>query len=400
MISVADAEARILAGRVPVSAEPVALADAAGRVLAQDAVSQRTHPPHDVSAMDGYAVRHADIAQAPATLRVTQRIAAGQMPSAVLGGGEAARIFTGAVVPQGADTIVIQENTRAEGDSVHVLETAAQGRHIRRAGYDFGAGTVLVSAGRRLTAQDIGLIAAGNVTHVNVFRRPRVAFLATGDELVPPGGTPGPSQIIASTGVALAAMIRDWCGEPVDLGIARDTEEDIRAKAGPGLGADVFVTLGGASVGDLDLVQPVLTGMGLKVDFWKIAMRPGKPLMFGDLGAAAMLGLPGNPVSALVCARLFLEPLVRVLGGETWRGHRVVTGVAGADLPANDSRQDYLRAIVSRSGNTLVASPLPVQDSGMLSALARADALIIREPGAEAVLKGATVGLIALASWL
>jgi molybdopterin molybdotransferase len=400
MISVAEAEARILAGREEVGTQTIALGDAAGRVLAEDVMSLRTHPPHDVSAMDGYAARHADLAILPATLTVTQRIPAGAMPHGELKPGEAARIFTGAVLPPGADTIVIQENTRAEGDVVQVLEGVAPGRHIRRAGYDFMEGAVLAAAGRRLTPQDIGLIAAGNVTTLRVHRRPRVAFLATGDELVLPGETPGPSQIIASTGVALAAMISNWGGEPVDLGIARDTEEDIRAKAAPGLGADVFVTLGGASVGDLDLVQPVLTGMGLKVDFWKIAMRPGKPLMFGDLGRAAMIGLPGNPVSALVCARLFLEPLVRVLGGESWNGHRLVSAVAGADLPANDSRQDYLRAVVTREGDRLVATPLPVQDSGMLSALARADGLIVRAPSEDAATKGAAVRLIALASWI
>ncbi len=399
MISVAEAEARILAGVKPVGTESVALMEAAGRVLATAAVAARTHPPHDVSAMDGYAVRQADLAL-PATLEVVEHIAAGVMPARAIRAGEAARIFTGAVVPTGADTVVIQEDTTAEGGRVTVREATAAGKNIRRAGYDFRAGAELVAGGMRLTPQAAGLLAAANVMTVEAHRRPRVAFLATGDELVPPGIVPEGAQIVASTGVALAAMLAGWGAEAIDLGIARDDVHEIRVKAAPGLEADVLVTVGGASVGDHDLVKPALGPMGLTVDFWKIAMRPGKPLMFGAIGGTRVLGLPGNPVSALVCARLFLEPLVRVLGGESWRGHRVVTARLGAALRPNDRRQDYLRATVAVGPDGLVATPLPLQDSGNLSGFARADGLIVRAPGASEAAAGAPVEVLALASWL
>lgn len=400
MISVAEAEARILAGVQPVDTETVALSLACGRVTAGAPVARRTHPPRDVSAMDGYAIRAVDAPALPARLSVGMRIAAGDVPPRALQPGEAARIFTGAIVPDGADTIVIQENTEADGAAVVIREGIAQGAHIRAAGYDFREGQILFDGGRRLTAQDVGLLAAANVTELAVRRRPRVAFLATGEELVPPGTVPGPGQIVASTGLALAAMVAQWGGEAIDLGIAKDTEDDIRAKAKPGLDADVFVTLGGASVGDLDLVQPALAQLGLKVDFWKIAMRPGKPLMSGHIGKAAMIGLPGNPVSALVCARLFLEPLVRTLGGETWRGHRCVSARLGAPLAANDQRQDYLRASLEAVDGSLIATAFPRQDSGMLSLFAKADGLIVRPPHAAAAAAGEMVSVLPLAAWL
>jgi len=400
MIPVAEAEARILAGVRPTGTERVALAQATRRVVAAPVLAHRTHPPRDVSAMDGYAVRAQDVGDVPARLRITMRIAAGDVPPRALEAGAAARIFTGAAVPDGADAVVIQENTSAEGDHVVVREMARPGLHIRSAGYDFREGAVVIEAGRRLTPQDVGFLAAANAMEIEVHRRPRVAFLATGDELVPPGAEPGPSQIVASTGIALSEMLREWGGEPVDLGIARDREDEIRAKAEPGLACDVFVTLGGASVGDHDLIQPALRPVGLAIDFWKIAMRPGKPLIFGRIGAAAMIGLPGNPVSALVCARLFLEPLVRVLSGEAWRGHRLVSATLGAPLAENDQRQDYLRATVKMEAGRLIATAFPRQDSGMLSLLSRADGLIIRSPHAPRADAGATVQVLPLAAWL
>lgn len=400
MISVAEAEARVLAGVRPVGIEPAGLHEAAGRVLAEAIAARRRHPPRDVSAMDGFAVRAADAAAVPATLRIAMRIQAGEMPARTLQAGEAARIFTGAALPDGADAIVIQEDTTSKGDCVTVLQPAIPGRHVRRAGYDFKEGETLLAAGRRLTAQDCGLIAAANVTGLSVFRRPRVALLATGDELVPPGITPEGAQIVASNGVALAAMVAGWGGEAVDLGIAGDDEAVIRAAARPGLACDVLVTQGGASVGDADLVKPALLQLGFAVDFWKIAMRPGKPLMFGRIGATAVIGLPGNPVSALVCARLFLEPLLRRLGGETWRGHRLVDAVLGSALPANDQRQDHLRAFVELRDGRLTATAFPLQDSGNLSTFARADALILRQPHAPAAVAGEPIRLLPLASWL
>ncbi|BCW89426.1 Molybdopterin molybdenumtransferase [Alphaproteobacteria bacterium SO-S41] len=400
MISVAEAEARILAGVSPVAAGRIGLDEAAGRVLAAAVAAPRTHPPHDVSSMDGYAVRQADIAALPAMLEIVERIAAGAMPQLAIGAGQAARIFTGAVIPAGADTVVIQEDTRAEAKRVAVLEATALGRNIRRAGYDFRSGDGLAAAGARLTPQQVALFAAANVATVAAHRRPRVAILATGDELVPPGIAPEGAQIVASTGIALAAMLRGWGAEPIDLGIARDDPEEIRAKVAPGLDADVLVTLGGASVGDHDIVKPALGPLGLSVDFWKIAMRPGKPLMFGAIGSTRVLGLPGNPVSSLVCARLFLEPLVRVLGGESWRGHRLIEARLGAALGANDQRQDYVRATVEASQDGPIATALPLQDSGNLSGFARADGLILRAPHAPAAEIGAPIKLLPLASWL
>jgi len=396
MISVAEAEARILEGAGPEDRERVGLAAAAGRVLAEDAVARRTHPPHDVSAMDGYAVRHADIAASPATLPVGFAVAAGAMPPRGLRPGEAARIFTGAVVPEGADTVVIQENTRVEAGRVTILEAPAAGRNVRKAGYDFAAGAMLLPAGTRLGGAALGLLAGARVDEVAVWRRPRVALLATGDELVPPGADPVGAQIIASTGVALGVLLAGWGAEVVDLGIARDDADEIRARAEVGLGADLLLTQGGASVGDHDLIQPALAPLGLTVGFWKIAMRPGKPLMSGRIGSTRVIGLPGNPVSALVCALLFVQPLVRVLGGERWHGQRLIEARLGAPLGPNDQRQDYLRARVALLPDGPVATAMPVQDSGNLSAFARAGGLIVRPPHAPAAAAGDVVRLLPL----
>jgi molybdopterin molybdotransferase len=398
MISVAEAEARILSTAKPSEPEAVALAEADGRVLSQPLIARRTHPPRDVSAMDGYALRHSDAPAAPVTLPVAFRVQAGETPPP-LPPGAAARIFTGAVLPGGADTIVIQEDTRADGEQVTILEAPRPGQHVRRAGYDLAEGAVLLPAGAQLGPAQIALAAAAGHATLSVHRRPRVALLATGDELVPPGVMPEGAQIIASTGVALAALIRRWGGEAIDLGIAPDDKDAIASAARPGLTADILVTQGGASVGDADLVKPALAPLGLDVDFWKIAMRPGKPLMFGSIGATRVIGLPGNPVSALVCAILFLQPLVRTLSGASWTGHRTLTARLGAPLRANDQRQDYLRASVRRDGETLAAEAFPLQDSGNLSTFAKSDALILRAPHAPAADIGETVQILPLASW-
>lgn len=399
MISVAEAEARILAAATATPAETVALAEAHGRVLAAPLVARRTHPPRDVSAMDGYALRAADAAQPGATLPLAFRIQAGETPPPLLPGA-AARIFTGAALPEGADSIVIQENTHGDGTRVVIEVVAQPGQHVRKAGYDIAAGAALLPAGTRIGAAQIALAAAAGLSTLNVHRRPRVAFLATGDELVPPGAEAAGVKIVASTGLALGALVRDWGGEFRDLGIARDDEAAIREAARPGLEADVLVTQGGASVGDADLVKPALQPLGLDVDFWKIAMRPGKPLMFGRIGATLVLGLPGNPVSALVCARLFLQPLIVALSGAPWRGQRRLTARLAAPLKANDQRQDYLRARVVAAEDGLWAEAFPFQDSGNLSTLARADALIVRAPHAAAAAAGAAVEILPLADWL
>lgn len=396
MLSVAEAQAKILDGLKRLGPEQVSLAAATGRVLANDVAANRTQPPFDVSAMDGYAVRAQDVATLPMTLKIVGTVAAGSMFDRSLAKGEAVRIFTGAPVPKGASTIVIQENTKADGDTVHVMDGAAPaGRHIRRAGLDFKKGDKLLKAGRVLTARDVSLAAAMNHAALPCVRQPRIAILATGDELVVPGGEPGPAQIIASSSAGLGANALAWGATVRDLGIARDRIDDIRFKAAASDGADVFVTLGGASVGDHDLVQRALAPE-LKVSFWKIAMRPGKPLIFGKYRSIPFLGLPGNPVSAFVCAQLFLKPMIAKLLGRADLPPTLNARLAGT-LAANDERQDYVRCrLRAESDGTLSAEPFPVQDSSMLRLLAHADGLIVRPAGDPARGQGDTVTVLRL----
>lgn len=397
MLSVAEAQAKVLDGLKRLGQEQVSLAAATGRVLAADVASNRTQPPFDVSAMDGYAVRAQDVANLPATLKVIGAVAAGATFDRSVGKGEAVRIFTGAPVPKCANTIVIQENTKAQGDDVQVVDGAAPaGRHIRRAGLDFKKGDKILKAGRLLTARDVSLAAAMNHAALPCARQPRVAILATGDELVAPGGDPGPAQIIASSSAGLGANVIAWGGATRDLGIARDRIDDIRFKAAGSDGADLFVTLGGASVGDHDLVQKALAPE-LKVSFWKIAMRPGKPLIFGKYRSMPFLGLPGNPVSAFVCAQLFLKPMIAKLLGQADGAHAPVTARLAGTLPANDQRQDYVRCgLRTESDGTLSAEPFPVQDSSMLRLLAHADGLIVRPPHDPARADGEAVAVLRL----
>ena len=379
MIPVDEARARILAELRAVGIEEVSLLEAQGRVLAEDIRARLTQPPWPVSAMDGYAVRAADAATVPVTLRVTGAAPAGSAFTGTVGAGEAVRIFTGAPVPEGADAIVIQEDTDAADGKVTVKEAAQAGRHIRVAGLDFKAGDVGIVAGRRLTARDVGLAAAMNVPWLRVRRRPRIALLATGDEIARPGDPVGQNQIVSSNTYALAAVVRALGAEPVLLGIARDTVEDTLAKVEGARGADLLVTTGGASVGDHDLVQKALATRGLAVDFWKIAMRPGKPLMWGRLGELPVLGLPGNPVSSLVCALVFLKPAIETLSGLDPEAAALLDARLGRDLAANDHRQDYLRARLARGSDGVpVATPFAKQDSSMLSPLAQSDGLIVR----------------------
>ncbi len=396
MLSVAEAQAKVLEGLKRLGQEQVSLAAATGRVLATDVAANRTQPPFDVSAMDGYAVRAQDVATLPTTLKVVGAVAAASMFDRSLAKGEAVRIFTGAPVPKGASTIVIQENTKAEGDTVHVVDGAAPaGRHIRRAGLDFKKGDKLLKAGRVLTARDVSLAAAMNHAALPCVRQPRIAILATGDELVAPGGGAGPAQIIASSSAGLGANALAWGATIRDLGIARDRIDDIRFKAAASDGADLFVTLGGASVGDHDLVQKALAPE-LKVSFWKIAMRPGKPLIFGKYRSIPFLGLPGNPVSAFVCAQLFLKPMIAKLLGRNDLAPTLTARLAGRLAP-NDERQDYVRCgLRTETDGTLSAEPFPVQDSSMLRLLAHADGLIVRPASDPARGEGDTVTVMRL----
>ena len=398
MISVAEALERILKAFGPVPAETVGLSEAFGRVLASDIHARVTQPPHAVSAMDGYAVRAGDVARVPVTLKVIGAVPAGALFEGEVGPGEAVRIFTGAPLPAGADAIVIQEDTEAGDGEVVVKESCKAGNYVRPAGLDFAEGDPGPRAGRPLSARDVGLIAAMNHPWVQVRRRPRVAILATGDEVVMPGEPLGPSQIVSSNGLALAAFVRACGGEPVQLGIAPDKEEQLAALAAGARGADLLLTAGGASVGEHDLVQKVLGEQGLELDFWKIAMRPGKPLMFGQLGGTPMIGLPGNPVSALVCSLLFARPALNALLGLDLPAHPVQQMVLGGDLGANDRRQDYLRATIAGNGDgRRSATPYGRQDSSMLALLASADGLIVRPPHAPAAAKGELVDVLAFA---
>src|ERR671936_890428 len=394
---VAEALAHVLAHTEPLAAVATPLADAHGRVLAADLGALRTQPPADVSAMDGYAVHAADVATVPARLKLVGEVAAGHPFDGAVGIGEAARIFTGGVLPPGADAIVIQENTVREGDAVLVNEAPAKGKHVRIEGLDFKRGAVLLAKGRRLSDRDLALAAAMNYPTVPVYRSPKVALLATGDELVMPGGAPGFGQIVYSNGYATMAVARREGCEVLDLGIAPDRVAETAAgvRHAREVGADILVTSGGASVGEHDLVREALAAEGLALSFWKVALRPGRPMMHGRLGPMHVLGLPGNPVSAYVCAVLFLVPLIRQLAGRSDVVPALETARLGCDLPGNDERADYLRAVLSAGPDGIpVAIPAPVQDSSMLMPLAHADCLLVREPFAPAARAGERCAVI------
>lgn len=409
LLSVDEALRRVLASvEQPVDGETLPLAACGGRTLAADLVSRREQPPFPASAMDGYAVRGADLGADPVVLHVVGTSAAGHGFGGRLKPGEAVRIFTGAPVPEGADTIVIQEDAERSGDRVTITVHPEPGRFIRPAGLDFSQGEILLRAGDRLDAKRLALAAAMGCGELPVRRRPRVAILATGDELVRPGEPAGPDQIVASNPYAVAALVEKAGGEPVDLGIAEDTFEALeeRIAAARAAEADILVTLGGASVGEHDLVQSALTQQGMELGFWRVGLRPGKPLMHGRIGPMRLLGLPGNPVSSMVCGVLFLVPAIRALLGDPAAGaDPSEDALLGSDLPANDGRQDYLRARLARrkvdvstsvSLEVPVATAHPKQDSSMIGLFERSDALIVRPPHAPAARAGEVCRIILL----
>jgi molybdopterin molybdotransferase len=398
LISVAEALDHVLAHAAPLPAEEVPIDAAAGRVLATDLKALRTQPPADVSAMDGYAVRAGDVATTPVRLKVIGEVAAGRPFNSAIGPREAARIFTGGFVPAGADTVVIQELTKRDGDWVEVQKAAAKGRNVRPLGLDFRAGDALFEKGHRLTARDLALAAGMNHPLVPVHRQPKVALFATGDELVPPGTEPGPGQIVYSNGFALAALARAEGAAVVDLGVvADDLAATIAAvRRARDRDADILVTTGGASVGEHDLVQKAFAAEGMALSFWKVAMRPGRPLMHGRLGAMDVLGLPGNPVSSYVCAFLFLVPLIRKLAGRADLVVATEPALLGSDLAENDERADYLRALLREGPDGLIATPFPTQDSSMMAPLAQAGCLVIREPHAPAAKAGSRCVMVRL----
>ena len=395
MISVEEARRRILDGFAPLPAEQVSLANALGRVLVHDIASRRTQPPSAVSAMDGYAVRAGDVADAPVALQIIGQAPAGGAYDGIVGAGECVRIFTGGPVPRGADAIVIQEDTDADGDRVTVKAAVPEGHYIRPAGLDFSAGEICLKAGHILSARDIGLAAAMNVPWLMVHRRPRVAILATGDEVVMPGDPLGPNQIVSSNGLSLGAFVQARGGTPVQLGIAPDNRDALAAMAAGARGADLLVTTGGVSVGEHDLVHSVLSEAGLELDFWRIAMRPGKPLLFGRIGDTPVLGLPGNPVSSLICAIVFMVPALDRMQGVATAARPRHTVRLAVPLRQNDEREDYLRATLSYDGEPRV-TPFSRQDSSMVSRLAQADCLIVRAPHAPPADAGETVEILPL----
>jgi molybdopterin molybdotransferase len=397
MISVDEARKRLLAIVKPLGAEQVGLAQALGRVLAEEVTARRTQPPFPASAMDGYAARTADLKSVPARLKVVGNVPAGQAYGKQLGPGEAVRIFTGSPVPDGADCIVIQEDTQRDGDTVTVNESPKPGLYIRPAGLDFRAGDVGLKPGQRLNARDLGLAAAMNRPWLLVARRPRVAILPTGDEVVLPGDPIGPNQIVSSNGIALAAYVESLGGEAVQLPIAPDDSRALQQIAAAAQGSDLLITTGGASVGEHDLVRDALGASGLTLDFWTVAMRPGKPLMVGTYRDTTMIGLPGNPVSTLVCALLFVKPALEKMMGLASVNAPNPKARLASDLPANDRRQDYLRARLARAADGMLeASPFDKQDSSMMSLLTQADCLVVRLPHAPPARRGEMVEFLPL----
>lgn len=390
MITVSEARARLFDLVSPLPVEEVPLARAAGRVLARDVTARRDQPPFAASSMDGYAVKAAEV-ERHAMFKVIGEAAAGHRFVGTVGAGQAVRIFTGAPMPEGADFVVIQEDVGRKGDVITISDVPGTKSNVRPAGADFRAGTT-VSAPRRLRAEDVALLAAMNIARVPVTRKPVVALISTGDELVMPGEDPGPDQIIASNTFGLKALIESLGAEARMLPIARDSLSSLRTAFGLAEGADLVVTIGGASVGDHDLVGRVAGDLGMERSFYKVLMQPGKPLMAGRMDKAAMVGLPGNPVSAMVCGYIFLAPMLRAMLGLGTDIPPLRQAVLALDIGQNGQREHYLRASVTDGRLTAFTD----QDSSLLSVLAQADALLVRPPDDPPRRAGETVNYLAL----
>jgi molybdopterin molybdotransferase len=397
LLSVEEARARVLADIPVLALETIPIEQGRGRVTGQDIAARLSHPPVPVSAMDGYALSSDDAGELPVRIRKIGESRAGGHFEGRLLAGACVRIFTGAPVPEGADLIALQEDATEADGVVTITDLPAKGQFIRPAGLDFSVGQVVAPQGRMLTARDLGLLASSGHGEITVRRRPRVAILSTGDELVPPGSLPGPDQIACSNGLALSAAVASWGAEAIDLGIAADEVGAIAEAADRAMGADILVTSGGASVGDHDLVQAGIRERGFVPNFWQIAMRPGKPLMFGRIGPLPVLGVPGNPVSAMVCAMLFLRPVLRKMLGQSPVEPVFETARLGAPMKANDKREEYARGRLEHGpGGGLVVRPFSAQDSAMQRAMAEADCLMRRPPHAPAAAEGAEVEIIRL----
>jgi len=395
MLSVEEAIARVAAALKPRACESVPIHQAAGRVLGEDAVAKLDQPPASMSAMDGYALRAEDIDATPKEFAIIGEAPAGKPFMGRVSKNEAVRIFTGGVVPDGADSIVIQEDTEKTDNTVLVKETPKPGQHVRLRGLDFSDGATLLRKGHRLTARDIALLAAADFASLDVIAKPRIGLVATGDELSRPGEARGPGGIVASSTYALAAFSEKWGGSALDLGILPDNVEAFAALPAATSDVDLIVTQGGASVGDHDLVQRALKPFGFELDFWKIAMRPGKPLIFGRLNDTPLLGLPGNPVSAMVCAILFLRPAIAAMLGMEYLP-KMTKARLNIALNANGARQNYIRTKIILRDGLPTAEPFALQDSAMQKIFAQSDGLIVRAPGAPAAAKGEEVDLLML----
>ena len=395
LLSVEDATSRLLDGVIALEAESVSLYDAAYRALAGPVTALRTQPPFPASAMDGYAIK----AEAGVdTFGLIGESAAGRGFSGAIKSGETVRIFTGAPVPDGADTVVMQENVKVLSEKqIQLTQPAEPGRHVRRLGLDFFEGDIVLPAGRILDPAALSLVAASGHPRVAVVRRPHVVVIATGDELVAPGSVLGLDQIVGSNGYGTAALAFRQGAKVSDFGIIPDQKPLIQTAIERAIaeGADIIVTLGGASVGDHDLIRPVLADLGVELDFWQIAMRPGKPLMYGKTGSTRIVGLPGNPVSSLVCGQLFLAPLISALSGQAF-SQDIRTAKLSVPMRENDHRQDYIRASIETTADEVFATPFPLQDSSMLTTLANANGLIIRAPQALASAIGDAVEVLML----
>lgn len=388
MISVSEARSRLFDLVGPLEREEVGLAGAAGRTLATDVVARREQPPFDASSMDGYAVKSVEV-EPHAMFKLIGEAAAGHRFDGSVGPGQAVRIFTGAPVPDGADFVVIQEDVTRNEDLITLSPEVGAKSNIRPAGGDFSIGTT-VSAPRVLRPQDVALLASMNIATVPVTRKPTVALISTGDELVMPGEDPGPDQIIASNTFGLRAMVEELGATARLLPIARDTRASLETAFGLAEGADLIVTIGGASVGDHDLVGAVAMELGMERSFYKVAMRPGKPLMAGRMNRAAMLGLPGNPVSAMICGYLFLAPMIRLMLGQANPVPALQHATLGVDIGPNGPREHYMRAVIENG----TVRAFDNQDSSLLSVLSQANGLLVRPPGAEAARKGETVPVL------
>jgi len=398
MISVDEAWSRILKDIKPLHSEEIPITSALGRTLVEDIKAKRTTPADDSSAMDGYALIHGDLSPLPKTLEIIGEVPAGSPFAGSVGKNQCVRIFTGGIVPKGADTVVIQENTERNDTTVSILSAPDKGRNIRKAGMDFTSGDLLVEAGKPLNERDISLISAGNHGKIKVFRCPTVALIANGDELVSPGGKLTPGSVINSNTPALSALVQTVGAEVIGAEIIGDDLRAIKNAFQAASSADLIVTLGGASVGDYDFVLEAFEGAGGTMDFWKIAMKPGKPLMFGELAGKPVFGLPGNPNSAYVTAFLFVLPTLRALQGQAKPQPHTFPARAGADIPKTGDRELFLLASLSFSEESasFIATPHPRQDSSRMSTLQASHALIRRQAFQDAASSGDVVEVLPL----